>query len=172
MSLDLESKKDARHVTKIKKWAGRVVEANDRDGEKCDATVDDANDLTVFDGADGCMLNTQIMSALRSFARRYACDGRGNVPRQITRRSRRLEDNFERRKYCEPETTEQPTTTTSTTTTTTNPPTEPPFEEVIYFKSEETMTHSEAINYCYDRGAELAVVPILWNNPPGYNFVS
>jgi len=102
-SLDSDSKKDARHFEKVRKWAGQVIYANDRDGEKCDATIDDADDLNVFDGAGGCKLNSQIMSALRSFARTFACDGRGNVPRQITRRSRRLEDNFERRKFCEPE---------------------------------------------------------------------
>merc|ERR1712037_532804 len=95
MSLDSDSKKDARHREKVRKWAGQVIDANDRDGEKCDTTIDDADDLNVFDGADGCKLNSQIMSALRSFARKYACDGRGNVARQIARRSRTLEENFE-----------------------------------------------------------------------------
>ena len=101
MSLDSESKKDTRHVAKVQKWAGRVVDANDRDGEKCETAVDAGDDLNVFDENDACKLNSQIFSALRSFARTYACNGKGNVARQITRRSRRLEENFERRKSCE-----------------------------------------------------------------------
>jgi len=101
MSLDLDNKKDARHVAKIQKWAEQVIDANDRDGEKCDETVDDADDMMVFDGEDGCNLNSQIFSALRSFSRTYGCNGRGNLPRQVTRRSKKLEENFERRKSCE-----------------------------------------------------------------------
>ena len=85
----MDNKKDARHVEKVHRWVARVVDANDRDGEQCDETIDDADDMMVFDGEDGCKLNSQIFSALRSFARTYACDGQGNVPRQITRRSRR-----------------------------------------------------------------------------------
>merc|ERR1712003_231335 len=174
MSLDMESKNmDALHVAKVQKWAGRVVDANGRDGEKCDATVDDADDMMVFDGEDGCKLNSQIMSALRSFARKYACNGRGNVPRQITRRSRRLEENFERRKFCEPETTEAPTTTTSTTTsTTTTTTTEELIEPPVYSKSPGLMTYSEAVNYCRGQGMEIAPIPRSDKNPLGYqNFL-
>ena len=175
MSLDMNDKKDARHVEKVQRWVGRVVDANDRDGEKCDAALDEGDDLTVFDGADGCKLNSQIMSALRSFARKYACNGRGNVPRQIARRSRTLEENFERRKFCEPETTEAPTTTTttttSTTTTTTEAPTEPPMD-VFYYKSPGTMTASQAVTYCREQGMELAIQPIRHKNRRGFNHVS
>ena len=157
----MDDKKDARHIEKVQKWAGRVVDANDRDGEKCDVAVDEADDLTVFDGSDGCKLNSQIMSALRSFARKYACNGRGDVARQIARRSRTLEENFERRKFCEPETTEPPTEPPTTTTTT---------NQVVYFGSSELMTYSEAITYCNDRGMELTVEPP--RNTPAFDHVS
>ena len=163
----MDNKKDARHIEKVQKWAARVVEANDRDGEKCDDAVDEGDDLTVFDGTDGCKLNSQIMSALRSFARKYACNGRGDVARQIARRSRTLEENFERRKFCEPETTEPPTEP-PTTTTTTNPATTS--SGVVYHGSSELMTYSEAITYCNDRGMELAVEPP--RNTPAYDHVS
>ncbi|CAG5104899.1 Oidioi.mRNA.OKI2018_I69.chr1.g1651.t1.cds [Oikopleura dioica] len=102
MSMDMENRKDARHVAKVQKWAARVIDANDRDGAPCDEAVDAGDDLNVFDKNDPCKLNSQIMSALRSFARKYACNGRGNVPRQITRRSKRLQQNFHRRK-CDAE---------------------------------------------------------------------
>merc|ERR1712037_26630 len=173
MSLDFENKKDTRHIEKIQRWASRVVDANDRDGEKCDATVDAADDITVFDGEDPCKLNSQIMSALRSFARKFACNGRGNVPRQIRRRSRRLEENFVRRKFCDtaPETTETPTAppTEPPTETPTEQPTELPIDQVIYFKSPESMSYSEAITYCYEQGMELAVRPHYLKNRFGYD---
>merc|ERR1712176_86062 len=65
-----------------------------------------------------------------------------------------------------------PLTTTTSTTTTTEPPTEPPSDGVIYFKSPESMTYSEAITYCYERGMELAFRPLKSANPLGYNYVS
>jgi len=154
MSLEMDNKKDARHVEKVHRWVARVVDANDRNGEKCDASVDAGDDLTVFDANDAFKLNSQIMSALRSFARKYACNGRGNVSRQITRRSRRLEENFVRRKSA-PETTEPPTA----------PPTEPPFEPVIYYKSEELMTFHEAEAYCIERGMNFAIFPKSRDSP-------
>ena len=110
MSLDMENPKDTRYVAKSQKWAGRVIEANDRDGAPCDDIVDSGDELNVFDKNDSCKLNSQIMSALRSFARKYACKGRGDVPRQIARRSKKLQRNFHERK-CIAETPEFQTLT-------------------------------------------------------------
>ncbi|CAG5109581.1 Oidioi.mRNA.OKI2018_I69.chr2.g4101.t1.cds [Oikopleura dioica] len=163
-ALDLTNKKDARHVAKIQKWAARVVESNDRDGAPCDDTDDDANDFFVFDKEDSCKLNSQIMSAIRSFARRFACNGRGNVPRQIARRSNRLKQNFERRKCGV--STAQETTAAPQTAESTEPPTEPGRVcPIIYHKTEELLTYDEAIAYCYEQGMELSSVPDNWMNP-------
>ena len=178
MALDLDNKKDARHVAKIKKWLAKVVEKNDRGGEKCSASIDAGDDLTVFDANDSCKLNSQIISALRSFAREYACAGRRNVPRQIVRRSRNLQQNFERRKACDttPETTEPPTTEPQTTepsscdtpTEPTHPPTteaptteptNPCIKHTVYHKSAEKMTFTEGENYCKERGMVMATSP-------------
>ncbi|CAG5111088.1 Oidioi.mRNA.OKI2018_I69.chr2.g5424.t1.cds [Oikopleura dioica] len=91
--------KDDRYVAKIQSWAARIVAANgDRDAE-CDAAEEEADDKLVFSEDDYCQLNSQINAALNSAARRWACDGRGNVARQAVRRLRKVKNQYARR-YC------------------------------------------------------------------------
>jgi hypothetical protein len=93
----MDSKKDARYVEKINFWMTAIVTANgDRDGEECDAVVEEAADVTVFSEDDFCHLNSQINSALSSAARRWACDGRGKVERQAVRRLKKVKNQYAR----------------------------------------------------------------------------
>merc|ERR1712037_1019881 len=67
------------------------------------------------------------------------------------------------------------TTTTWVTTTISEPSTEPPTEApmpVLYLKSPERMTFSEARTYCSEHGMELALAPHKWKNPLGREHVS
>ncbi|CAG5111089.1 Oidioi.mRNA.OKI2018_I69.chr2.g5425.t1.cds [Oikopleura dioica] len=92
--------KDERYVAKIQSWAAKIVAANgDRDGAECDAVEEESEDVSVFSEGDWCKLNRQINSALSSAARRWACDGRGNVARQAVRRLKKVKNQYERR-YC------------------------------------------------------------------------
>ncbi|CAG5111087.1 Oidioi.mRNA.OKI2018_I69.chr2.g5423.t1.cds [Oikopleura dioica] len=91
--------KDDRYVAKIQSWAARIVAANGGRGDECDAEVSEAEDVNVFSEDDFCKLNSQINSALSSAARRWACDGRGNVARQAVRRLKKVKNQYARR-YC------------------------------------------------------------------------
>lgn len=61
---------------------------------------DEAADVTVFDKNDMCKLNGQINAAINSFARRYACEGRGKVYRQIIRSARKTRNFYAARNDC------------------------------------------------------------------------
>ena len=72
-------------------------------GESCseeNGFVDEAADVTVFDEDDMCKLNGQVNAALNSWARNYACDGRGKVYRQLIRQSRKVRNFFNSRNEC------------------------------------------------------------------------
>jgi len=72
-------------------------------GESCaeeNGFVDEAADVTVFDEDDMCKLNGQVNAALNSWARNYACDGRGKVYRQLIRQSRKVRNFFNSRNDC------------------------------------------------------------------------
>ncbi|CBY12342.1 unnamed protein product [Oikopleura dioica] len=101
-TLDMTDKKDARYVSKLGAWMDALVVANgDRDGAECDAeVVEEEDDITVFSEDDYCKLNSQINSALSSAARKWACDGRGNVSRQAVRRLKKVK-NLYNRQHCE-----------------------------------------------------------------------
>ena len=64
-------------------------------GTNCHATNgysadDEEEDVKVFTVDDPCKLNSQINSAISSFARNWACVGRGKTHRQTVRRARKL----------------------------------------------------------------------------------
>lgn len=62
----------------------------------------------------------------------------------------------------------------TTTEAPTEPPTEAPIEPVVYHKSSDTMTYSEAISYCLNLGMEIKNKdsPSRGRNPAGYADVS
>merc|ERR1712037_597898 len=98
-TLDMDNAKDARYVMKINAWMDMIAGANgDRDGAECDAeeAVDEGADVQVFSEDDYCKLNSQINSALSSAARRWACDGRGKVYRQVVRRLKKVKNQYNR----------------------------------------------------------------------------
>merc|ERR1712037_355327 len=74
----------------------------------------------------------------------------------------------------EPPTTEPPTPEPTTTEPITEPPVRPDncIDQVIYHKSEELMTYSEAITYCIELGMEMAHTDSINKdqNPCGWQF--
>merc|ERR1712037_78030 len=98
-SLDLDNAKDARYVSKLNFWMDFISTAiGDRDGAECDfqEADDEGADVQVFSPDDYCKLNGQIMSALSSAARKWACEGRGRPYRQAVRRLRKVKKQFDR----------------------------------------------------------------------------
>ena len=57
---------------------------------------DEGADVQVFSHDDYCKLNGQIMSALASAARKWACEGRGRPYRQAVRRLRKVKKQYDR----------------------------------------------------------------------------
>jgi len=100
-ALDLaNNKKDLKYHGKFMKYMNLISASINKDGTRCDAEVVDADDITVFSEDDMCKLNSQLNSAVSSFARQWACNGRGNVSRQVVRRMKKLKNQFAGRK-CE-----------------------------------------------------------------------
>ncbi|CAG5104026.1 Oidioi.mRNA.OKI2018_I69.chr1.g1056.t1.cds [Oikopleura dioica] len=61
---------------------------------------DEEEDVKVFSDTDFCKLNSQINSALSSFARNWACIGRGKTHRQVVRRARKIKAFYNYRQNC------------------------------------------------------------------------
>ncbi|CAG5104113.1 Oidioi.mRNA.OKI2018_I69.chr1.g1100.t1.cds [Oikopleura dioica] len=61
---------------------------------------EEAADINVFDENDMCKLNGQINAAINSFARNYACEGRGKVHRQIIRSARKTRNFYAAKNDC------------------------------------------------------------------------
>jgi hypothetical protein len=57
-------------------------------------------DVKVFTADDPCKLNSQINSAISSFARNWACVGRGKTHRQTVRRARKLKSFYSEQMNC------------------------------------------------------------------------
>jgi len=73
------------------------------EGEACNEQngfAEEAADVTVFDEDDMCKLNGQVNAALNSWARNYACSGRGKVYRQIIRQARKVRNFFNDKNNC------------------------------------------------------------------------
>jgi hypothetical protein len=72
-------------------------------GESCyeeNGFGSEADAVQVFDESDMCTLNSQVNAALNSWARNYACAGRGKVYRQIVRHGRKIKNFFNERASC------------------------------------------------------------------------
>merc|ERR1712025_1047439 len=92
-SLDMADNKDALYMDKLAHWSAAIATANgDRNGEECDAAVEEGADVQVFSADDWCKLNSQINSA----ARRWGCDGRGRFARQAVRRLKKVKNQYSR----------------------------------------------------------------------------
>ena len=83
-----------------------ITRAANADGSRCNAEVDDQDDqddIQVFSEDDMCKLNSQLNSAMSSFARQWACseNARGNVSRQVVRRMKNLKNQYANRKCLE-----------------------------------------------------------------------
>jgi len=71
------------------------------DGNFPTSSDDEGDEITVFDENDICKLNGQVNSAISSYARNYACDGRGKVYRQIIRSARKVKKFFHQKNLCD-----------------------------------------------------------------------
>lgn len=72
-------------------------------GESCYAEngfEEESADVSVFDESDVCTLNGQVNAAINSWARNYACSGRGKVYRQIIRSARKVKSFFIEKNGC------------------------------------------------------------------------
>ena len=72
-------------------------------GESCYAEngfEEESADVSVFDESDVCTLNGQVNAAINSWARNYACSGRGKVYRQIIRSARNVKSFFIEKNGC------------------------------------------------------------------------
>jgi len=100
-ALDLaHNKKDQKYHFKFNKYLTLISSSLNDDGTRCNAEVVDADDITVFSADDMCKLNSQLNSAISSLARQWACNGRGDVSRQVVRRMKKLKNQYAGRK-CE-----------------------------------------------------------------------
>lgn len=61
---------------------------------------EEGDEVTVFDADDMCKLNGQVNAAINSYARNYACEGRGKVYRQIIRDARKTKKFFNNKMNC------------------------------------------------------------------------
>merc|ERR1712127_734647 len=105
-TLDMDNAKDARYMEKLNKWMNAISYANG-DGDECAADEPDyvyiyneGYDVNVFSEDNFCKLNSQINSALSFAARRWACDGRGNIARRAVRRLKKVKNQYNRL-HCE-----------------------------------------------------------------------
>ena len=99
---------------KLVNWADRYVKRSNKIFEKAAASSngescyeengfgsdDSADDVNVFDESNFCKLNGQVNAALNSWARNYACDGRGKVYRQIIRSARKVRNFYNDKAGC------------------------------------------------------------------------
>merc|ERR1712037_253285 len=94
---------EKRFSSRMNKLFERAREAET--GENCyeeNGFVSDpeADAIQNFDEEDICKLNSQVNAALSSWARNYACKGRGKVYRQIVRKARKVKNFFHERAGC------------------------------------------------------------------------
>ncbi|CAG5110006.1 Oidioi.mRNA.OKI2018_I69.chr2.g4460.t1.cds [Oikopleura dioica] len=92
-----------RYVARFNKAAGKARDSGI--GESCYEEngfpkEDTADDVQVFDETDFCKLNGQVNAALNSWARNYACDGRGKVYRQVIRSARKAKKFYSDKMGC------------------------------------------------------------------------
>merc|ERR1712037_1084609 len=101
-ALDLAyNNKDMKYHAKFQKYMTIITEAINDDGTRCGEEVAvEEDDITVFSADNMCKLNSQLNSALSSFARQWACNGRGNVSRQVVRRAKKLKNQYAGRNDC------------------------------------------------------------------------
>jgi len=90
----------ARYISRMNKMLAKARDADT--GASCyeENGFEEASDVTVFDEDDMCKLNGQVNAALNSWARNYACAGRGKGYRQIIRQSRKVRNFFNDRNGC------------------------------------------------------------------------
>ena len=92
-----------RYVARFNKAAGKARDSGN--GGSCYEEngfggEDSADDVQVFDENDFCKLNGQVNAALNSWARNYACDGRGKVYRQVIRSARKTRNFYNDKMNC------------------------------------------------------------------------
>ena len=61
---------------------------------------EEADEITVFSADNMCKLNSQVNSAINSYARHNACKGRGKVYRQVIRSARKAKKFFHDKNEC------------------------------------------------------------------------
>merc|ERR1712150_237447 len=99
-SFDADQKYASRYEGRMEKTLKKMRNADT--GASCyeaNGFGSESDEVTVFDASDMCKLNGQVNAAINSWARNYACDGRGKVYRQIVRSARKVR-NFYANNLC------------------------------------------------------------------------
>merc|ERR1712037_118867 len=100
----VEEKWGSRYASRMQKTLNKLQNADT--GVSCyednipETAADEGDEITVFDGDDMCKLNGQVNAAINSYARNYACQGRGKVYRQIIRSARKIKKFFNDKNNC------------------------------------------------------------------------
>merc|ERR1712037_562345 len=92
---------EERYINRMKKLFKKAEESET--GESCyeeNGFGSEADAVQVFDEEDMCKLSSQVNAAINSWARNYACKGRGKVYRQIVRHGRKVKNFFHDRAGC------------------------------------------------------------------------
>jgi len=90
----------ARYISRMNKMLDKARGSSTDASCYAENGFEEASDVTVFDEDDMCTLNNQVNSAINSWARNYACGGRGKTYRQIIRQSRKVRNFFNSRNDC------------------------------------------------------------------------
>jgi len=99
-SLDSDAKYSSRYINRMRKTIAKMRRSDT--GESCyeeNGFGTEGDEVTVFDADNMCKLNGQVNAAINSWARNWACDGRGKVYRQIVRSARKVR-NFYNDNLC------------------------------------------------------------------------
>ena len=112
--LDLNSKFDARYLSKVLKWINVIAAANgDHDGDTCDSTpfhpytCSSGTNPCFYDSSyiDLCTYNKDVIDCLAAVPYSFACHPSQNkvdtrLARQAGRKLRKAKSQFNRRKGC------------------------------------------------------------------------
>ncbi|CBY32261.1 unnamed protein product [Oikopleura dioica] len=92
------------NIIRATKWVNKVFDqASEIDTTFPCETEEEADEALVFDQEDFCKLNGQVGTALRSFVRKYGCEGsfpKKNFPNTFAKRTRRMRNIFSRIADC------------------------------------------------------------------------
>merc|ERR1712037_862030 len=101
-----DNKWATRYESRLSKVLQQLEDSKNWDGSSCyddnvpKSSEDEGNEVTFSMEDEFCTLNGQVNAAINSYARNYACEGRGKVFRQIIRSARKVKNFFNQKYQC------------------------------------------------------------------------